>query len=125
MAKVRLYCSLCRHPIRNQLEHNRTLEHRRNLDPHKRTTKKAQRAAHRARIRGRSQGDSYIHVDRYRRSPPRDGKRRTIRVVDHWRPLPHTVGSKVARRRAERDELARFLERARESLLPWSQRSTT
>lgn len=122
---LRPYCSVCRHYIRNQAQHNQTLEHRRKLNPHRRVTKKERRAAHRRATRGRHQSDDYIHVGRYRRSPPADGKRKTVKVVDHWRPLPNTVGSKKYRRAQERDELARFAARAREALLPWSQRTTT
>jgi len=115
-AKSRPYCSVCRHYIRgSQAVHNQTKEHRRLANPHVRVTKKAQRAARRRARPRRSQGDAYIHVVRYRRSPPYDGRRRTVRVVDHWRPLPGSrEGSKAERRHRDRDAAARAQARTRE-----------
>lgn len=79
---TRPYCMVCGHYVRNQAQHNQTLEHRRKLNPHKRVSKKELR---RRRPRRHAQSDYYQPVKKHRRSPPADGKRRTVQVRKYWR----------------------------------------
>lgn len=87
-SKSRPYCFVCRHYIRgSQAVHNQTKEHRRRANPHPRKSKAVRRREEGRRVR-RAQSDDYIPVVHYRRSPPADGIRRTVKVRHHWRHLP-------------------------------------
>lgn len=83
---VRPYCYVCKHHIRGgQAAHNQTKEHRRHAINPRHTTKKELRAQHRRAIRGRKQEDDYASVKAHRRSRPRDGTRRIVKVKHYWR----------------------------------------
>jgi hypothetical protein len=93
-APGRRYCHVCRHAIRgSQAEHNQTKEHRSHVIVVHRVTRKQARAAHRRRRTGRRQDEDYVSVVKHRRSPPDNGRRRTVHVEHYWRRLAGGRGS--------------------------------